>query len=438
MKSKLAPIFLLYLRILAKIQLAKTRPVVIGVGGASGKTSLSRFISLILEEKFKVLETRGKNSSTGIPLSILKIKPEDHNVSIFFWPRVALWGLKRVIFDWDKLDFVVAEMGIDAPTEPNNMSYLLKIVKPKVGVLTNIAFEHSQYFEPISKGKQDILLRISKEESLLLKVLPKNGVAIVNLDDKSIRNIRDIKAKKITVGKNTKADFSIQSIEVSERKFDLTISHKEKSYKLKLKRPLPLHYATTFTLAIATCSHLGFGVEDSIKILQRKFSLPPGRLSIFKGVKNTIIIDSSYNNATLKPLIDILELLRQIGGKRRKVAILGDMREQGSLSRELHESVANKLLETSDLTILIGPLMTEYALPILRKNNHNFYNFQTFSDAKNTIKEKIKEKDLILVKGSQNTLFLERVVEMLLKDKKDKLYLCRRGKYWDKRRTETP
>src|SRR5688572_17690343 len=141
MKKNLAPLFLWYLRVLARIQVAKSRPIIIGVGGASGKTSLSNFISLVLEEKFKVLETRGKNSSTGIALSILKLRPEEYYVSIFFWPMVALSGLKRVLFDYGKFDVLVAEMGIDAPTEPNNKSYLLNIVKPKFVILTNISLE---------------------------------------------------------------------------------------------------------------------------------------------------------------------------------------------------------------------------------------------------------------------------------------------------------
>lgn len=437
MKSKLAPLFLFYLRILAKIQLAKSRPVVIGVGGASGKTSLSRFLSLILEKNFKVLETRGKNSSSGIPLSILKFKPEDHNVSIFFWPKVALVALQRVIFDWEKFEILIAEMGIDAPTEPNNMSYLLKIVKPRCGVLTNISYEHSQFFESLAKNREELLLKIAKEESLLLQALPKNGTAVINVDDQKIKNIGDIKATKITVGKNKNADFFIKEVRVTEKSFISIIKYKGKDYKLALRQPLPLHYANTFALAIALCTKLGVEINESIKILERKFSLPAGRLSIFKGIKNTIILDSSYNNATLQPIIDILDLLKLIAGKRRKVAIVGDMREQGKLSRELHKKVAEKLIETTNLAILIGPMMSEYAAPLLKKYNHNFYSFQTFSEAKSTIKDKINDRDFILVKGSQNTLFLERAVEMLLKNKRDKVYLCRRGKYWDNRRKET-
>ena len=62
------------LRVSARIQLWKIRPVVIGIGGSSGKTSTAKFIETILSENHKVRGTAGKNSETGVPLSILGIK----------------------------------------------------------------------------------------------------------------------------------------------------------------------------------------------------------------------------------------------------------------------------------------------------------------------------------------------------------------------------
>ncbi len=55
-----------------------------------------------------------------------------------------------------------------------------------------------------------------------------------------------------------------------------------------------------------------------MKILQNNFSLPPGRMSVFKGIKNTVLIDSSYNNATLTPILDLLSFVKEIGKQRRR------------------------------------------------------------------------------------------------------------------------
>lgn len=440
MKKILSNWFQWYLTLMAKIQLLKMQPKVVGVGGASGKTSLSGFIALILKEKYRVLETKGKNSQTGIPLSILEIKSNDYTfLEIIYWMKVGISAFVSVIFNWKKFDIFVAEMGIDGPYEPKNMSYLLKIVNPKVGVLTNISFEHSQYFEEAANNNKEKILKLTVEqESLLLRSLPQNGTAVLNCDDSEIKKIKDIKANKITVSsKDKNSDFFIEKAETNLSGFNVEFYSSEKIYKLKIKNPLPLHYANSFVLAIATVSSFGIGIDQSIKILQEKFTLPPGRMSILKGIKESIIIDSSYNNATLMPILDILDLLKKVSVRRRKVAIIGDMRELGIVSREYHEKVANKLLETSDFVIIIGPMMQSFAAPVLKKNNHNFLSFKTFSDARETILSSIEKNDIILVKGSQNTLFLERVVEMLLKDKKDIVKLCRRGKYWDKIRSNT-
>lgn len=432
---------LFYLKFIAKLQLAKFRPTIVGIGGASGKTSLSNFVSIILREKYKILDSKGKNSQTGIPLSIFKIKMGEY--TLFYWTKVFFLATFRLIFDWKRFDVFIAELGIDGPYEPMNMSYLLKIIKPHIGVLTNIALEHSQYFEEIlskdQKNKsQKILDLTSNQEALLLESLPKNGLAVLNLDDEKIKNLKGIKADILTVSSKDKiADFYIENIETTISSFTVKFLSKGGRYQIEVKNPLPSHYANSFLLAIAVCSRFNFKIDESIKILEEKFSLPPGRITLFDGKKGTTIIDSSYNNATLAPILDLLDLLKLIAKKRRKVAILGDMRELGSISSEYHKKVANKILETTDFVILIGPMMRKFVSPMLQKHNHKFYSFETFTQAKETILNSLQSKDIILVKGSQNTLFLERAVEMLLKDKNDTKKLCRRGNYWDKIRRQT-
>lgn len=191
-------------------------------------------------------------------------------------------------------------------------------------------------------------------------------------------------------------------------------------------------------MALAIAKRLDIDLSSAIATLEKDFSLPPSRSSVFEGIKHTTIIDSSYNNATLPPIMDMLELLNDVSGRRRKVAIIGDMRELGSMSKLNHEIVAKKIAETVDVAILIGPMMQAYAAPILAKKKFSFQSYVTFTEAKDHIVETLKERDLILVKASQNTLFLERVVEMLLASKKDVEKLCRRGYFWDEQRKKTP
>lgn len=434
LKKKLAIFVLTYLRVLAKIQLKKINPIVIGIGGASGKSSLSFIVASALASKYKVKQGKGKNSETGIPLDILDVNPGSY--SPLDWIRI-LWKAKIAFWlNWKKYDIYICEMGIDGPNEPKNMSYLLKIIKPKIAALTNISYEHSVYFEG---NEKQILDETAKQEMLLLKSLPADGFAVENIDDALIEaNSQTLSAQKSTISASKEtADFYATNLQTSLDKFSFNVMHLGEKYKFEISQMLPEHYVRSFLSAISIALHLSVPIADSINSISQNFKLPPGRMSVFEGIKDTTIVDSSYNNATLPPIMDILDLIQKVSGKRRKVAILGDMRELGNMSEKIHSEVAQKILETCDFAILIGPQMSEYVAPILKEKGFDYLSFQTFTDGREQILLNIKEKDVILVKGSQNTLFLERAVEMLLKNNSDKAKLCRRGAFWDKRRANT-
>lgn len=440
-KQALSKPLLTELRIGAKIQLRKSKPLIIGVGGASGKSSLVALISSVLKEKKEVRFTKGKNSQTGIPLDILGIEPG--NYSYMDWLRISLTTPARVISDWQKTDIYIVEMGIDGPKEPQNMSYLLKFVRPDIAVLTNIEYEHSENFDPHIPEKdgpereEKILDLTAEQQGLLFKSVKKSGTVIINLDDQKIKGIKDVRARKLTVSdKDKKADFFIKKVQSTKNSFTLSFLFNKKEYLVRLKNPLPKYYAHSIALAVAVLHAAGVSVSDSIKAIEKEFRLPPGRAGIFKGIKNTTIIDSSYNSS-LSALRGLLDLLVEISGKNRKVFIGGDLRELGSMSKKIHQLVAEEIINKTDFAILVGPAMKEYVSPILQKSGFNHLTFPDFSLLKGKLVSLVKAKDTILVKGSQNNLFLERAVELLLKDLRDRSRLCRRGEFWDKKRKES-
>src|SRR5579872_6182001 len=123
MRKFLVFLVLWYLRLAAKIQLAKTKPTIIGIAGSSGKTSLAQLTANMLSEKYSVHYTQGRNSETGIPLDILDIHMQD--VTFFSWLTTFFLVPLQLLINWKKYDYYVVEMGIDSPVEPRNMSYLL-------------------------------------------------------------------------------------------------------------------------------------------------------------------------------------------------------------------------------------------------------------------------------------------------------------------------
>lgn len=154
-----------------------------------------------------------------------------------------------------------------------------------------------------------------------------------------------------------------------------------------------------------------------------KFELPAGRGNIFEGINNSKIIDSSYNSSPI-PTKNALEKLAKEPG--HKIAVLGDMRELGDLAEQEHIKLADVAKKSADVVITVGPLWQKYA-----KFEHQFDNFYQAGKFLQTF---IKKGDVILFKGSQNTIFLEGAVEMILADKSDISKLCRRGKFWEKQR----
>ncbi|MBU2632107.1 hypothetical protein KKG52_00145, partial [Patescibacteria group bacterium] len=370
MKSTLSLAIFNYLRILARIQLKKTGVLVVGVGGSSGKTSLSTLVDLILSSRFRVKYSEGKNSQTGLPLMILGLNVKKYSKSE--WIKIILQAPLQVLFNWEKYDFLIAEMGIDGPLEPKNMSYLLKIVSPRIGVLTNISLEHSQNFDDsvkekdFSKRKSKILSLTAEQENLLLRSIPKSGYSIINLDDRLIRgSLPGICSNKITISSESRSsDFYLCSSDVDDRHTLIHFAHKDQHFHVNINSALPRHYPLSILMAIAVAKAAGVEVKESIAIIESKFKLPPGRMSFFKGIKDSTIIDSSYNAMPLS-VLDLLHFLKIISKKRRRVAIIGDMRELGSMSKINHEEVARRILDNVDFAILIGPLMMQYAAPIL-------------------------------------------------------------------------
>lgn len=219
--------------------------------------------------------------------------------------------------------------------------------------------------------------------------------------------------------------------------FSMKIIYTGKEYSLTIPQPLPRHFAYSFLMAVGIGLSLEVSVADSIQFLEETFHLPAGRMSFFKGIKETVIIDSTYNNATLPPILDILNFVHDIAGNKRKVAILGDMRELGEEAEDMHIAAAEEVTKTMDFAILIGPLSAKYMTPVFEKMKFPYEDFPDVMSAREAIKNRIQHGDFILVKGSQNTLFLERIVEMLLLDKKDVEKLTRRGVFWDKKRSES-
>ena len=443
MKKSLYWLALFWLKFWARIVLRRSKPYIIGVTGSAGKSSAVAAMEPVIKLKFPRLKVARKaNSESGIPADILGLHFGESASPLLDWLRICFLAPFRVFplaFGlWPlalNFDAYLVEMGVDEPTPPKNMGYLLTIFQPDMGVILNVLPVHAEQFERAAKGRT-LINYIAAEKGKLITENPNLRLAILNADQSEINSLKPSSAaiNILTFGKNPKADITVLSIKPSLRQTEVILQYKKQEYFIKLNQlALPDFYGYTFAAAFAVGVALGLKPNDIAKAISTGFILPPGRGQIFTGIKNITIIDSSYN-ASRETMVGSLKLLRTIAGKRRKTAVLGDMRELGSQAEKEHMSVAKTILETADQAVLGGTLMGKFVLPYLEKHSFQTQWFPTAGHAARFLTANLGGGEVILVKGSQNTIFLEIVVEALLSNKEDVKNLCRRGKFWDKQR----
>jgi len=323
------------------------------------------------------------------------------------------------------------------------MSYLLNIIKPDVGIFLNADTTHSETFDHLAvstntkQRREEITRLIANEKGKMVQSLPTTGCAILNIDDRNVFSFREkTLAKVISFGKNK--DATVKFVEyqpsLSGTKYIFEIEGKRYSTHFK-KMALPDHYGHTFCAALSCALFLKVPINKAISTLEKNFHLPAGRATLLESINQSYILDSSYNSS-LKPLLDSLKLLNQVAPKRR-VALLGDMRELGKQSVIDHQEAARAIINNCDLAVLVGPQMKQHTLPILKKAKFDCCWFPSTIKAANHLKTILKKDDLLLVKASQNTLLFEIAIEQLLTDPaQDTKLLCRRGEFWDKKRKQ--
>lgn len=438
MKSLLMKIFLEYIRLLAKLQLNKNKPLVIGLTGSAGKTSTLNAIEAVIKElpDKKIKISHKANSEVGLPLNILGITVKDF--SLKSWLKIFFLAFWQLLTNWEKIDIYVAEMGIDSPHPPKNMSYLLSFLKPNIGIFLNASAVHSEAFDHLvkennpAKRTQAIIHQIALEKGKLISSLNKTGTAILNLDDQEVAKFIDqTQAKVITFG-SKQADLVLKSWEPSIHGTKFTYLYLDKTYQVNFTSfVLPKKFGFSLAAALATGLAIGLKIEQIITNLERNLVIPPGRSTLLAGIKDTYLLDSSYNSS-LEPALEMLDLLEKIAPKR-KIAILGDMREMGDEAELAHQQLIQTALTKVDLLLLVGPLMNKYSKTFTSNKLHLF---STAKTATEFLAPQLLTNDTVLVKASQNTLLLEIAVEKLLANHADAVKLCRRGASWDKLRNQ--
>ncbi|MEJ1934373.1 UDP-N-acetylmuramoyl-tripeptide--D-alanyl-D-alanine ligase [Nostoc sp. NIES-2111] len=337
---------------------------VIGVTGSVGKTTTKELIAAVLATKGKVHKTYGNyNNEIGVPKTLLELN-EAH-------------------------DYAVIEMAMRGRGQ---IAELTQIARPTVGVITNVGTAHIELL-----GSETAIAEAKCE---LLAEMPKDSVAILNHDNPLLMAT----AAKVWSGEVLTYGLSGGDIHGS-----LVDNATVEVAGLQLPLPLPgRHNATNYLAALAVAKVLG--IEWSSLQAGVNVNMPTGRSQRFSLPNDVIILDETYNAAP-EAMLAALQLLADTPGKR-KIAVLGAMKELGERSAQLHQRVGETVrnLKLDGLLVLVDG---EDAEAIARSaNGVPSECFATHADLVARLKTFVQRGDRLLFKAA-HSVGLDRVVSQL-------------------------
>lgn len=405
----------LKLKLLAKMILARYKPELIGVTGSAGKTSAAEAIFAVLSGRRRVRRNeKNYNNEIGVPLTIIGRQSPGKN--LLGWLVLFLYSLKLILIkDKSYPEVLILEMAVD---RPGDMTYLNSIVKCRVGVVTLIGPMHLEFFGSIEN--------IVKEKGRLISNLEPGGWAVLNYDDEEARNMKDLsRVKVLTYGFDEKADlralnptFSFEEEQATNQLAGMSFKLSYNGSAVPVMVPRMLGYQAIYTALAGAAVGIIHGMNEvEIALALQSLKSPKGRMNLIDGIKHTKIIDDSYNGSP-KPTVAALDVLGKIPVAKgaRKFAVLGDMMELGSYTEQGHCEVGQAVVKNGiDVLITVG----ERALSIAncaKKNGMSpdtVYSFPRVDDARLFVQERIKQGDLILVKGSQS-MRMEKIVKEIM------------------------
>ncbi|MFP4514489.1 MAG: UDP-N-acetylmuramoyl-tripeptide--D-alanyl-D-alanine ligase [Parcubacteria group bacterium] len=429
-------ILFLKLKYLARLVLKKYKPQIISITGSVGKTTTKEACEAVLRPHFKVRATyKNFNNEIGVPLTIIGIR-EAPGKSMFNWLFIFLKALKLLVINNKKYPQVlILEMGID---RPGDMDYLISIAPPDIAIVTGVSSSHLEFFKRLEN--------IKDEKAKLIKALKKEKVAIINYDNEHSRGMRELsKAMAISYGLDKNADLhAFDLIYNFERHKDENISlEKIKGINFKLNWqgstvPVKIPEATSISAVYAVLAAISCAISLKLNLVKaleglNNFRMPKARMNVILGIKNTYLIDDTYNSSPNSSL-SALNLMQSMNFKdSRYIVVMGEMLELGPYTQEGHREVGRKVAELNPaLLIVVGEKSRDIirgAIELGFDKKKCFY-FNSNLEAGKFLQEKIKENDLILVKGSQSARMEKVVKEVMAKPLQAKDILIRQEKNW--------
>jgi UDP-N-acetylmuramoyl-tripeptide--D-alanyl-D-alanine ligase len=319
-----------------------------------------------------VLKSEGNfNNHFGLPLMLLKLEPE-HEIAVI-------------------------EMGMSHAGE---IRALAKIAQPEIGVVTNVAPVHLEYFDSIAG--------IARAKYELIESLPSSGTAVLNADDEYVSQFsRGFKGKVLTYGMRPTADLRAENIQprgAGGSEFDVIAGNAREHATLPL---VGEHNILNALAAVAAGMALGLTLSEAATPLGTL--VPSEKRGQVLQLGNITVIDDCYNSnpKALNAMVDALAAMPA----RRRIVVAGEMLELGPTGEQMHREAGEHLAEKK-IDLLVGVRgLAQAMVEGARQRGMNAEFVANPEEAGEWLARETQEGDVVLLKASRGVK-LERAIEV--------------------------
>ncbi|HET6591365.1 MAG TPA: UDP-N-acetylmuramoyl-tripeptide--D-alanyl-D-alanine ligase [Xanthomonadales bacterium] len=343
-------------------------PVVVGITGSNGKTTVKEMVASILRPSGPLLATRGNyNNELGVPLTLFELEPRHR--------------------------FAVLELGA---SKAGDIAYLAGIARPDIALVTNIG--------PAHLGGFGTLEGVARAKGEIYAALPADGCAIVNADEPWAEQWKQVSGAKRVLTFGTGADCDVQAGGDDQQTL---IRTPRGSFEVHMALP-GAH--NRINAAAATAVALALDLDlDAIRKGLETVQPVPGRLNFIETTGGWTVIDDTYN-ANPASLYSALQVLSEMQGT--PWLVLGDMKELGTDSHKMHSEVGEAARVMGVRRLFATGEMSLHTVDAFGEGAEHFESREALTES---LRRQLRPGINCLVKGSRS-MGMETVVAAITHD----------------------
>lgn len=347
----------------------------VAVTGSAGKTTTKEMIAAALATRLRVLKSEGNlNNQYGVPLSLLRLEPE-HQAGVF-------------------------ELGMSRAGE---IAALARLARPNIGVVTCVAPVHLEFFsgmEGIAAAKRE-----------LIEGLPPDGTAVLNADDAFVSRFADgFPGRSVTFGIECPADFLAAHVQATGRGARFRLEWAGDSLDIELG-VAGRHNVRNALAAVATAQVLGISPAEAAGGLAA--FRPQKMRGEWLDVRGATVLSDCYNSNP-RALESMLQVLAETPALGRRIAVLGEMRELGPASLELHREAGRRAASAADYIVAVAG-DAQYLIEGAAAAGMDAARLAFFAGAREAgrhVASLVQPGDVVLFKGSRGVKLEDALEEM--------------------------